>query len=117
MSARVIVENGTGHAKRVGGCGTLFQIALVSRTYRPQVAWLTCLQNFTIRPGRNIYRIPITATYLQCSQSRRPPPGQKACLRRGMPPLPPGHYHAELFQSTRLFPSPPAIPVLVTPAT
>lgn len=44
MRGRVIVENNTGHAIHVGGCGTLFQVALASKTYRPAVAWLGCLQ-------------------------------------------------------------------------
>jgi hypothetical protein len=52
ISARVVVENNTGHAIRVPGCGTLFQVALVSHTYQPAVVWPTCVQTFTIPVGQ-----------------------------------------------------------------
>jgi hypothetical protein len=39
MPGRVVVENNTGRAIHVLGCGTLFQVALVSSTHRPAIAW------------------------------------------------------------------------------
>jgi hypothetical protein len=53
MSGRVVVENNTGRAIRVPGCGTLFQVALGSNKYQPTVAWLSCLQMFTIPIGES----------------------------------------------------------------
>lgn len=116
MPAHVVVENNTGHAIHAGGCGSLFQVDLVSRHYHPLVVWLTCLQSFTIPVGVSRYRVIVIASYSHCAQGR-PQPGMKSCLRHGgAPPLPPGEYHATLFQSGHLVPAPPAIAVRVTPA-
>lgn len=115
MSGRVVVDNTTGHAIHTGGCGSVFQVALTSRTYHPKVAWTTCLQLFTIPAGNSSYPVTVRATYLACSEGH-PGGGLKACLP-GMkpPPLPPGTYHAKLFVQGKLFaPAPPAIPVHVT---
>ncbi len=45
---RLIVENDTGRAMHVWGCGALFVVALTSSTYQPAIAWPLCLQSFTI---------------------------------------------------------------------
>jgi hypothetical protein len=116
MPVRVIVVNNTGHAIHVAGCLTLFQVALVSDTYHPAVAWFTCLQTLTIRAGISSYPVTLSASYSECSQGR-PRDGMKACLRnRRSPPLPAGVYRATLFQAGHIVPAPPAIPVRVTPA-
>jgi hypothetical protein len=116
MSGRLIVENGTGRAVRTGGCGTLFAVALASSTYQPTVVWPACLQYFTIPVGRSSYRVIVEARYGQCG------PGSsysaiKACGPDGRPPpLPPGDYHAILFQvHPHLVQAPPPILVRVTP--
>jgi hypothetical protein len=114
MTGRLLVRNRTGHALHVKGCLGLFQVALASRTYHPAVAWPTCLQRLTIRAGRSSYRVQIPATYLQCTQGP-PQGGMLSCLPGGrMPPLPPGVYHTQLFQSLPLAPAPPPILVRVT---
>ena len=114
MTVRVLVRNRTGHALHVKGCLELFQVALASRTYHPAVVWPTCLQRLTIPAGRSSSRVQILATYLQCTQGP-PQHGLPSCLPGGrMPPLPPGVYHTQLFQSLPLAPAPPPILVRVT---
>ncbi len=116
MTGQVLVDNHTGHAIHTFGCLSLFQVLLNSRTYRPTVAWAACLQRFTIPAGQTRYRVTVWASSSQCSQAR-PPQGLKACLPDGrMPPLPPGTYHARLFQAHPLVRVPPAITVRVIPA-
>ncbi len=116
MPGNVVVENNTGHAIRVSGCVKLFQVLLTSSTYRPPVAWFTCSQRFTIPAGESRYSATVWASYSQCSQGR-PEHGLRACRPDGrMPPLPPGIYHAKLFQARNLVRVPPAPTVRVTPA-
>jgi hypothetical protein len=112
MAVRVVVENNTERAIHVAGCGTLFQVALSSKRYRPAVAWITCLQVLTIPVGRSSYRMTVEARYNGCS--RGPSHDLRACLLNGLPPpLPPGDYHATLFQVRHVVPSPPPITVRV----
>ncbi len=117
LTARVVVDNNTGHALRVEGCGSLFAIALTSGSYHPSVGFPACLQILTVPAGTSTHRVAVLATYLQCGMdgaSRSVP----ACLpgKQKMPPLPPGRYRAVLFFGARQFaPAPPPVPVLVTP--
>jgi hypothetical protein len=116
MPGNVVVENNTGHAIRVSGCVKLFQVLLASSTYQPPVAWFTCSQRFTIPAGESRYPVTVWASYNQCSQGQ-PQHGLRACRPDGrMPPLPPGTYHAKLFQAHNLVRVPPALTVRVTPA-
>jgi len=116
MSGYVVVENNTGHPIRESGCGTLFQVLLTSSTYRPPVGWLLCLQWFTIPTGESRYPVTLSASYSQCTQGR-PQHWLRACLPYGrMPTLPPGPYHAKLFEAHNLVRIPPAPTVRVTPA-
>ena len=115
MTGYVLVENTTGHAIGVAGCGSLFQVLLTSRDYRPIAVWPTCLQLFTIPVGQTRYRVPVSASYSQCSQGRGQD-GVKACPPGPrMPPLPGGTYRAQLLQSARLIRVPPAPTVDVIP--
>jgi hypothetical protein len=101
MTGHVLVDNTTGHAIHVPGCLSLFQVLLTSSSYRLAVAWPLCLQRFTIPAGLARNRVTVRASYSQCSQAR-PRHGLRACLPGGrMPPLPPGTYHARLFQAGR----------------
>jgi len=114
MSGYVLVENHTEHAVHASGCLTLFQVLLTSSTYRPTAAWFLCLQPFTIPIGETRYSATVSASYNQCHQGR-PQHGLRACLPGGRPPpLPPGDYHATLFQVGHLVRVPPAITVRVT---
>jgi hypothetical protein len=115
MSGQVLVDNTTGHAIHVSGCVKLFQVLLTSSTYRPRVAWFTCLQRFTIPAGESRFAVTVQASYSECSQGR-PQHGLKPCRPDGrMPPLTPGTYHAKLFQADDLVRVPPALTVRVTP--
>jgi hypothetical protein len=51
MTGRVLVRNRTGHALHLTGCVGFFQVALASRTYHPEAAWLACAQRLTIPAG------------------------------------------------------------------
>lgn len=115
MSGRVVVENNTGRAIHESGCWRLFQVALTSDKYQPTVAWPTCLQIFTIPIGESSYPTTVEASYGECSPGR-PQGAVRACLPDGQPPrLPPGDYHAMLFQVGNLVPVPPTMTVRVTP--
>jgi hypothetical protein len=114
LSGYVLVDNNTGHAVHTYGCGALFQVLLISSHYRTPVAWLTCLQPFVIPVGESRYPAPVRASYSECSQGR-PQRGFRPCLPGGRPPpLPPGDYHAVLFQVHDLVRVPPATAVRVT---
>lgn len=109
MTGHLLLDNSTGHAIHVPGCHSLFQVALTSSTYRPTVAWSTCLQRLTIPAGHTSYRILLRASYSQCGRGPQHN-GLKECLPGGrMPPLSPGIYHARLFQARTLVRIPPAL--------
>ena len=115
VAASVIVDNNSGRAIRVTGCLGLFQVVLTSSTYHPDVAWPACAQTFTIPAGQSSYSLKVEATYSSCSQ-RGPQGTLKSCLPGNrMPPLPPGRYHARLFQARHAVAVPAPIPVRVTP--
>jgi hypothetical protein len=115
MVGRVVVDNDTRHALHVGGCGSLFAVALANDTYRPRVLWPLCLQPFTIPTGQSSYPVTIEATYLWCS-ARASQAVSQACRASGQPPaLPPGDYRAQLYQSSKIVATPPPVTVHVTP--
>jgi hypothetical protein len=115
MTGHVLVDNTTGHAIHVSGCGSLFQVLLTSRNYRPAAAWPACLQRFTIPAGQTRYSVTVFASYSQGSQGRQD--GLGPCLPDlRMPPLRPGTYRAQLYQSSRLVRVPPPVMVMVTPS-
>jgi hypothetical protein len=116
MSALVVVQNNTGHPVRAFACGTPFEIALISRGYRPTVAWNTCLQIITIPVGESSYPVTLDASYLACPE-HGPRGTLRGCLAGGKPPaLPAGTYRARLFQHWHLVPVPPTIKIRVTPS-
>jgi ribosomal 50S subunit-recycling heat shock protein len=108
VSGRVIVENNTGRSVSTVACGSLFQVALSSKAYHPAVAWLTCVQSFTIPVGRSTYRVTVEARRSPCPQ------GSSHVIKTC--PLPPGDYHAVLFQLGHLVQAPRPMPFRVTPA-
>jgi hypothetical protein len=114
MVGRVVVDNDTRHALHVGGCGSLFAVALASDTYHPDVLWRLCLQPFTIPTGQSSYPVTIEARYLWCSANASQAV-LRACRASGQPPaLPPGNYQARLYQSSTIVATPPSVPVRVT---
>ena len=114
MPAQIVVDNRTGHAIHVPGCGSLFQLALDSNSYHPEPLWPACLQAFTIAIGKSSYPVTLTASYYVCGGVAST--GIPACLPDGQPPpLPAGGYRAVLFQSSHIVSAPAPIPVRVTP--
>ncbi len=110
MTGHVIVENNSGHVIEASGCGTLFQVQLGNDTIHPDPAWTTCLQQLPIPVGESSYPVAFYASYLGCST---PAQGDlKACIPNvGPPPLPPGQYQAQFFQSSPVVT--PALPITV----
>src|SRR5690349_7058646 len=98
MDAVVVVQNDSGAAVMTTGCGSLFQIALITSGETPEIAWTLCLQNFTIPIGESRYPMTITAEARGCGGE---PAGQRpACVDGHAPAPPPGEYEAALFQSS-----------------
>jgi len=120
MTGRVVLQNNTTHGLHATGCVRLFQVALHNATIHQDPTWLSCIQMFTIPPGRSVYPITVVASYLSCTPDH-PTQSLPACLTNHQaPPLPPGQYRATLVQQNRLVPTPTAITVRVTarsPAT
>jgi hypothetical protein len=113
MPAQIIVDNRTGHALHVKGCGSPFQIGLDSSSYHAEPGWPACLQTLTIATGKSSYRVAIPASYYDCGPVAQG--NSRACLHGRPPPLPAGEYRAILFQSPQIVSAPAPIPVLVTP--
>jgi len=115
MPAQIIVDNKTGHAIHVNGCGSLFQLALESDTYHPEVGWPLCLQILTIAIGKSTYPVPFTASYLNCGPAAPGHGTTHVCVHGRPPALPAGEYRVVLFQSHHVVSAPAPIPVTVTP--
>ena len=113
MPAHIVVDNRTGHAIHVKGCGSPFQLGLESSSYHPEVAWPACLQILTIAIGKSSYPVTLPASYNGCGPVAQG--SSRACLHGRPPPLPAGEYRAVLFQSPQIASAPAPIPVLVTP--
>ena len=112
MDAVVVVQNDSGAPVMTTGCGSLFQIALITSGETPEIAWALCLQNFTIPIGESRYPMTITAEARGCGGE---PAGQRpACVDGHEPALPPGEYEAALFQSSPVVTLPAPVPIEVT---
>jgi hypothetical protein len=112
MPAQIVVDNRTGHALHVKGCGSPFQLGLESRIYHAEPGWPLCLQTLTIAIGKSSYPDTITASYYDCGPVAQG--NSRACLHGRPPPLPAGEYRAVLFQSPQIVSAPAPIPVRVT---
>jgi len=118
-TAQVVVQNNTGQALEVTGCGSTFALALTSASYQPEVAWTACASTISFPAGRSTYTVELSASYLACTTSPSPtshsPTSVVECLPSGqIPPLPTGDYQAVLFQSPAIAPSPPGQQIHVT---
>jgi hypothetical protein len=112
VDAQVIVENNTGSALHVTGCGSLFQVALSSDTIEPNIAWPACAQPLTVPVGESVYPVTVSAKYQACGDGGTLPP----CGTAGdLPALPPGDYQARLYQNPVVVPAPPPVAIRVTP--
>lgn len=115
IAGKIVVENPTGRDIHLTGCHSIFEVLLVSSTYRPDSIWLNCLQRFTIPTGRSIYSTLVSASLSGCVQ----PGGMgnlPACLPppNVMPPLPRGAYWATTFERGNQIPLPAPVKVTVT---
>jgi hypothetical protein len=115
MSGRVVVENGTGYAIRSTSCGSPFQVALGTDQIQPIVAWDLCLGRFTLPAGESSWPVTVDATYGGCADESADDTFPRCMGDGNVPPLPPGVYRVELFQSQRVVPAPPPITIRVTP--
>ena len=116
LSGHITVENITGHSLRTVGCGSVFQVLLTSKTYKPTLIVPACFRVFTITRGRSSYSVTVRASYNRCLQSG--PIGTiSSCTPTGtspLPPLPPGEYEATTFEWGNAVPLPAPVPVRVT---
>jgi heat shock protein HslJ len=114
MSARVVVENNTGHPIRATKCGSFFQIGLQNTEIKWHAIWPQCAVSFTIPVGESTYPVTVIAAYATCGAT--PGPDFPKCAtgpQPGPPPLPPGNYRATLFQSSPIVSLPLPIDVKV----
>jgi heat shock protein HslJ len=111
MTGHVVIENNTGHEIHAGGCGSLFAVLLGDAAYHPDPMWRACAQDIVIPVGETSYEAQVFATYTACDQTGTN--GVPRCLSGSrMPPLPPGNYQAQFFQSSPVVT--PAVPIDVT---
>ena len=121
-TATVTVDNTTGHAVTVAGCGGLFGVAIRDAAIPQAPGAAACRQDFSVPPGTSAYTAVASATYLSCSQGPPQGPLSPSCLPGPEePPLPPGVYQAALYGAFTVeapdvplvLPAP--LPVTVTP--
>jgi hypothetical protein len=113
MLAHIIVDNRTGHAIHVNGCGQLFELALGNSSHPAEAGWPPCLMTLTLAAGTTSYPWTIRATYDSCGGVGA---DVHACLPHNQsPPLPAGDYDVVLCQQTNTFSAPAPIPIRLTP--
>ena len=110
LHGEVTVQNDSGHAIKVPGCG-IFQILLMSRTYQPSPRWLTCLASLTIPTGQSSYGVTILTTTLSCGGQAESNQTLSACPG---PALPAGAYKATTFVYSNAVPPPAPVGVRIT---
>ncbi|HEX4258012.1 MAG TPA: hypothetical protein VH089_23175 [Streptosporangiaceae bacterium] len=114
LPGRVIVDNQTGHALHIHGCGDLVQVTLSSRHYHPALAAPDCAETLTVPTGQTTYRVRVLASYLTCSNGDAEAGIPKCAPGPKLPPLPPGTYQASLDATASFVPAPPPIQVHLT---
>jgi hypothetical protein len=114
LPGRVIVDNRTGHALHIHGCGDLVQVTLSSRHYHPSLTAPDCSGTLTVPSGRTTYRVRVLTSYLTCSAGHADGSTPKCAPGLTTPPLPPGTYRASLDATAGFVPAPPPIPVRLT---
>ena len=103
------------------GCGGKpdFGVVLTNSRIHQSVAFAAVkCPSFILTPGTHRYRFPVPATYMECLMPGGSGHGV-ACISAGgrleMPPLPPGHYRAQMAAASPI-PVARSIPVTVVPA-
>jgi hypothetical protein len=80
---QVVVTNETGAPISATGCGSFFQVALVSSTYTPEIFWNACGERLTIPVGVSSYPVTVAARWLGCTND---PPNVSASATSTFPP-------------------------------
>jgi hypothetical protein len=111
LHATIAIDNRTGHAIQVGGCGSPFQVLLTNGTHPGNPAWPLCLREFTIPTGHSSFKAVISARYNSCGAGS----GTPRCPSKGLPALPQGRYQATTYESGHTIPVPAPRPVRVIP--
>lgn len=108
LAGTVIVENNTGAAVHATTCG-IYQAALASNNYQPNMPWRLCATQTTIPVGRSSYPVTILADYYDCVPNNTPP-----CVDQK--PLPPGNYQVKVSTISPSLPLPQPVDITVTPS-
>jgi len=118
VTARLEIDNPTGHAIRVADCNReAFQVLLEGPAYHQGPSWLNCLTEDSIPPGVSVREMRVMAVANGCTSSRPVPEGLVGCAAGGsLPALPLGTYHAHVFAVSPQLPSAPDVIVHVVPA-
>jgi hypothetical protein len=103
VTARVVVQNSTGHALHEYGCGSPFAVVLGNDQIIPRVVWAMCLMPITIPVGTSSWPVTVLGSYSSCGPDGNP---IRCDGQHRLPPLPPGAYEATLFQLHHLVPRP-----------
>lgn len=112
-TGRIAVQNRTGRAIQVAGCGSIYVVLVVGPNHHPTPSWDLCLRTITIPEGPSTYPVTVMAAYDQCW--RPGSAGEPRCLADGsLPGLPPGRYEAVPAGVTAAVPLPAAIAITVT---
>jgi hypothetical protein len=115
VHATLRIVNRTGSDVTVTTCGSPFQVALVSKTYAPEIGWFGCAMRFTIPLGKSTYDVPLRASYESCG-GEGTIPGQGAplpCVGGAPPPLPVGKYQVKVYENPEVVSAPALINVRV----
>lgn len=107
LTGKVVVENNTGAAVRAITCG-IYQAALASNSYQPNIPWTACAILTMVPVGRSSYPVTILARYYDCVPNNSPP-----CVDQE--PLPPGIYQVKVSAGSLTLPLPAPVEVTVTP--
>lgn len=119
ITARVVVENKTGHPLSYSPCDFYFRGALSTTDHQQANSnyYTLCATQrppvFTFPTGTSRYPIALAARYQHCSSASLP--GRPACLANGVkPPLPRGRYYATVTLEPVDMPTPRPVAVRVT---
>mgnify|MGYP005814740029 CR=1 FL=1 len=137
----VILDNDTGEAFEVDGCGSLYAAGLASDTMPASIAVPYCLSKLAVPAGESRHPVSIPTTYLSCIRAEEradvaanvddpetaatilaqpdcvvdpdtvPPPGET--IAYVPPPLPPGQYRVEVLAPSGV-PAPEPVDVTLT---
>jgi hypothetical protein len=115
LTGRVIVDNQTGHALHVHGCGNPVWVDLSSRHFHQGGGAPACADTLTVPVGQTTYPVQVRASYLACSVGQADGDTPKCGPGYEPPALPAGVYQAALGATAGFVLAPPPIEIHVTP--